>query len=125
MLLTNRDLGISPADWSRAKGQARAAITSRATAGRTINYTELVSQITAVRFRPNDVRLDHLLGEIASEEDAAGRGMLTVVVVHKSGDKRPGPGFFELAEHLGRDTSDHDALWFSELRRVYAVWDRI
>ena len=37
---------------------------------------------------------------------AAGRGMLSVIVVHKQGDMQPGPGFFELAQRLGRDTSD-------------------
>jgi hypothetical protein len=35
-----------------------------------------------------------LLGQIPSEEDAAGRGMLTVIVVHKVGDMQPSPGFF-------------------------------
>jgi len=35
-----------------------------------------------------------------------GRGMLSVIVVHKEGDMQPGPGFFELAGELGRDTSD-------------------
>jgi hypothetical protein len=46
-----------------------------------------------------------MLGEI-SLEGAAGRGMLSVIVVHKDGDMQPGPGFFELAEELDRDTSD-------------------
>ena len=36
----------------------------------------------------------------------AGRGMLSVIVVHKVGDMQPGPGFFQLAKKLGRDTSD-------------------
>ena len=35
-----------------------------------------------------------MLGDISSAEDDAGRGLLTVVVVHKSGDMKPGPGFF-------------------------------
>ena len=47
-----------------------------------------------------------MLGEISSEEDAAGRGMLTVLVVHRAGDMQPGPGFFELAKQLGRNTSN-------------------
>jgi len=39
-----------------------------------------------------------MLGEISQEEDAAGRGMLSVIVVHKVGDMQPGPGFFQLAK---------------------------
>jgi hypothetical protein len=96
----------------------------QAGAERTISYTDLVAEITAVHFQPHDKRLDHFLAEIASEEDAAGRGMLTVVVVHKAGDMRPGPGFFELAKHLGRETGDTDAFWILELRRVFDVWGR-
>jgi hypothetical protein len=68
------------------------------------------------------VGLCDLLGEIAREEDDAGRGMLTVVVVHKTGDMQPGPGFFELAQELGRDTSDIDKCWIDELVRVFKVW---
>jgi len=37
--------------------------------------------------------------------------MITALVVHKTGDMQPGPGFFELAEKLGHDPSDmlHEA----------------
>jgi hypothetical protein len=35
-----------------------------------------------------------MLGEISQEEDEAGHGMLSVIVVHKYGDMQPGPGFF-------------------------------
>ena len=45
-----------------------------------------------------------MLGEISSAEDAAGRGMLTVVVVHKAGDMQPGPGFFR----AGKTTKSKD-----------------
>jgi hypothetical protein len=61
---------------------------------------------------------------LSSEEAAAGRGMLTAVVVRKYGDKKPGPGFFELAKHLGRDTNDTDTCWIEELNIVYAIWSR-
>ena len=65
-----------------------------------------------------------LLGQIPSEEDAAGRGMLTVIVVHKVGDMQPGPGFFELAKSLGRDTRDPLKCWVDELHHVHAVWSK-
>ena len=59
-----------------------------------------------------------MLGEISTEENEAGRGMLTVVVVHKEGDMKPGPGFFELAQKLGRQVGDLDVFWISEFKRV-------
>jgi hypothetical protein len=40
--------------------------------------------------------IHNVLGEISSEEDARVRGVLSVVVVHKSADMHPGPGFVEL-----------------------------
>ena len=63
-----------------------------------------------------------MLGEISSEEDAAGRGMLTVIVVHKYGDMQPDPGFFDLAEKLCRYTSDILTCWVNELKGVHAYW---
>lgn len=87
----------------------------------TITYSDLAKGITAVDFDAYDQRLFHLLGEISSDEDREGRGMLTAVVVHK-GDMQPGPGFFELAERLGRDAPDRLKFWMEELKRVYAVW---
>jgi hypothetical protein len=50
--------------------------------------------------------------------------MLTVVVVHKTGDMQPGPGFYELAKRLGRDTKDILRCWVDELHRVHAVWSK-
>ena len=47
-----------------------------------------------------------MLGKISEEENAGGRGMLSVVVCHRDGDLQPGPGFFRLVKKLGRDTSD-------------------
>ena len=48
--------------------------------------------------------------------------MLTVIVVHKEGDMQPGPGFFELARELGRDTGDVLKCWVDEVRKVHAAW---
>ena len=87
-----------------------------------ITYSDLVTQISAVRFEAHDLRLFHLLGEISEEEEAAGRGMLSVVVVHKRGDMQPGPGFFVLGEHLGYDTKDLLQFWIAQLKKVHAFW---
>lgn len=122
MLRENFNHGFRPAEWEAAKVEAREIMIRRAKVRGMIPYSDLVREITHVRMEPHDPRLFHFLGEIASEEDAAGRGMLTVVVVHKTGDMQPGPGFFELAQHLGRDTSDILQCWVDELKRVHKVW---
>lgn len=114
--------GFRPEVWEEAKAEAIRAMVQRARKSRTISYSELVAEIRAVRMEPHDPRLSHFLGEIAEEEDAAGRGMLTVVVVHKRGDQKPGPGFYEMARQLGRDISDPEAFWIAEFEAVRHTW---
>ena len=108
--------------WVAAKSEARAAMIECARNQGTLSYTQLVSKISSIQLEPHDVRLDQLLESVARDEDLAGRGILTVVVVHKTGDKLPGLGFFEIAEQLGRDTSDHVVCWIAELKQVHAQW---
>lgn len=48
--------------------------------------------------------------------------MLTAIVVHKHGDMQPGPGFFELAKSLGRNTKDPLACWIQEFNRTHDLW---
>ena len=122
MLRSASDVGISQQDWDAAKKQAIAALVERAKVRGMFPYSDLVRKIAAVRFRAHDVRLFHLLGEISVEEDHAGRGMLSVVVVHKHGDMQPGPGFFVLGDHLGYDTSDLLRFWVEQLHKVHAFW---
>jgi hypothetical protein len=50
--------------------------------------------------------------------------MLSVVVVHKDGDQRPGSGFFDLAAELGYIVTDRDQFWIEMLRKVYGNWAR-
>ena len=116
------DPGVPAESWSAAKSEARKAMTEVARQRRTMSYTELVRQIDSLHIVPHDHRLAHMLGEISTEEDNAGRGLLTVVVVHQGGDMRPGLGFFELAKARGRDISDRDRCWVAELERVYLAW---
>jgi len=122
MLRSASDFGISAQDWDAAKGQARAAMVERAKVRGMIPYSDLVKKIPAVKFLAHDTRLFHLLGEISVEENNAGRGMLSVVVVHKHGDMQPGPGFFVLGQHLGYDTKDLLRFWVEQLKKVHAFW---
>src|SRR2546429_8345506 len=114
--------GFSQSDWDAAKKEARAVMIERAKVRGMIPYSDLVKKIKSIRLDAHDPRLFHMLGEISSEEDTAGRGMLTVVVVHKVGDMQPGPGFFELAKQLGRDTTNKLKCWADELHKVHAIW---
>ncbi len=116
--------GYSKEQWLAAKAEMRQILTERAKLRGMIPYSELVGQLTTVRMAPNDFALAAMLGEISAEEDKAGRGMLSVIVVHKLGDMQPGHGFFELAKSLGRDTSDILACWVAELKKVHAYWSK-
>jgi hypothetical protein len=97
----------------------------RSAAG-TITYGNLVQQIASIQFEPDSTALRELLGEISTEEDAAGRGMLSVVVVLATGEGRgqPGDGFFTLAQKLGRHTHDRLQFWAAEFDRVRQAWPR-
>jgi hypothetical protein len=110
------------AEWDRAKAEARAAMIDVARRKTTIAYGELARSIRAISFEPRAQEYFALLGQIAEEEHHAGRPLLSVVVVHKDGDQMPGPGFFELAQALGRPAKDRLALWMSELNAVYGCW---
>jgi len=114
--------GFTVQQWNEAKQEATQTLIERAKLRGMIPYSELVKHIKAVQLEAHDVRLDHLLGEISQTEDEAGRGMLSVIVVHKVGDMQPGRGFFELATKLGRDTSDLVTCWVRELKKVHATW---
>ena len=122
MLRDGMKHGFAQSDWDAAKEEARAIMIERAKVRGMIAYSDLVKRIKSITIEAHDPRLFHMLGEISSEEDAAGRGMLTVLVVHKVGDMQPGPGFFELAKRLGRNTSNLLKCWVDELHKVHAIW---
>ncbi len=108
--------------WKAAEYEAREIMIGHAQLGKPIPYSDLVAGITAIRLEPHDPRVGYLVGQISRKEDAAGRGMLSVLVVHKNGDQMPGQGFFDLAAELGRDTSDREKCWIKELNYVLKVW---
>lgn len=115
--------GITQIAWDAAKEEARKAMISVARRKTTIAYSDLAYiKIKSCTLEPHDFRLAHLLGDISTEEDEAGRGMLSAVVVHKTGHQRPGAGFFTLARSLGRDTTDEVQCWVEELQKVHDTW---
>jgi hypothetical protein len=120
--MTTTKYGDKAEDWEAAKEEMRQVLVERARLRGMIPYSDLVSRIETIRMQPDSSALGHMLGEISQAEDAAGRGMLSVIVVHKVGDMQPGPGFFQLAKKLGRDTSDILTCWVEELKRVHRYW---
>ncbi len=88
-------------------------------------YSELVGKVKTVQLNADSFALFELLGEVSWAEDKAGRGLLSVIVVHKAGDMQPGPGFFKLAKKLGRDTSDILVCWIDELKKVHGYWSGV
>jgi hypothetical protein len=114
--------GLSIEQWNTAKEEIRQVLMSRAKLRGMIPYSELVAQIHSVNLEPDSYALAHILGEIS--KDITGRGMLSVIVVHKDGNMQPGKGFFELARQLGRDTDDILTCWVNELKRVHAYWSK-
>ena len=109
-------------DWKLAVHEATDILIERAKLRGMIPYSDLANKITSIQLEAHDPRLFELLGEISKNEDAQGRGMLSVIVVHKQGDMQPGPGFFELAKELGRDTKDILDCWVKELKKVHGYW---
>lgn len=108
--------------WAQAKEEAKVILAGVARARGVIAYSDLTVQIGAISFLSSDQRFFFLLREISADEYRAGRGMLTAVVVHKSGDFKPGPGFFDLAQSLGLNVSDSDRLWIEQLTTAHDYW---
>jgi len=103
--------------WEHAKKEAIRGIVDEARKGSAIYYSDLTKHIRSIGFGPHDSGFHHLLGQISVEENAAGRGMLSVLVIRKE-DGMPGPGFFDLAQRLGRDVKNRERCWSEEARLV-------
>jgi hypothetical protein len=87
-----------------------------------ITYSDLSRQLRTVVIPYDDPAMAAMLDKISTEEFKAGRGMLSVIVVHKYGDMEPGVGFFKLAESLGRRVADKTTFWVAELHAVHGYW---
>src|SRR4051812_3123114 len=92
---------VPPEKWAAAKDEIRRVLVEKAKQRSMIPYSELVGRVTSVNFRAFDQKLFAILGQISFEENEQGRPLLSVLVVHKTGDMQPGEGFFELAQSLG------------------------
>jgi hypothetical protein len=108
--------------WNDAKRQVKDTLVDRAKAEDVISYFELAVRVAAIKLEPQSFALRTMLREIGHEEHAAGRGMLTALVVSTAGQKQPDLEFLYLATQLGRNTSDIWRCWIKELKRVHGYW---
>lgn len=108
--------------WEAAREEARQILVECARQGEAIAYSELVGEMKTIRLEPDSNALAGMLGQISAAEYDSGRGMLTVLVIHKGGDMMPGRGFFELAEELGEVFDDDDELWITQFKKVIDAW---
>ena len=84
----------------------------------TITYTELARKVGLYGDMP---RLFRILDDINRDGHAAGRPMLSAIVVGASG--MPGKGFFRLARSLSLYRGiDDRKFWQDEVRRVHNHW---
>lgn len=108
--------------WEAARREMTIVLRKTAARRGQICYSDLLPQVTSIRFDLDDRAYHRMLGEISEAEDTQGRGMLSAIVVHKTGDQEPGKGFHELAAQLGRNTNDPLKCWVDEMKLVHDVW---
>lgn len=112
-------------DWDKAKKEAKDILIRTLKESRnfdnikTICYSDLAKQILARTIEPYGSDMSRLLEEVCIEGEKCSGVLLTVVVVHKNGDKMPGDGFFRLAEKIRCDVKDKLSRWNDELRCAY------
>jgi hypothetical protein len=114
--------GYTNSEWEKGRAEITQILRTVASSRGMITYGELTDQLRTIRIDPHSDAMGQILGEISTDEDAAGRGMLSVIVVHKHGDMEPGTGFYRLAAARGKNMSDKVKLWVSELHKVHNQW---
>jgi hypothetical protein len=94
-------------------------------AGRTVSYCEVAGWLGRDINKPEDrSEIIQILNNIAFQENAAGRPLLTAVVVRPE-IGYPGMGFFLLARELGFNSdADERSYYGYELKKVHAYWKK-
>lgn len=109
--------------WMQARTEARGILEHVAKLRGTLTYTDLCKKISLIKFQPEGHDLHELLYQISEESEMEGRGLITALVVHKH-DYQPGGGFFKLAEKFGRDISDREQCWTTEVNKVFESYSK-
>jgi hypothetical protein len=112
-------------DWEKMKTDTLAVLSQVARSRGLITYSEFARRIGGaldVQNRDEAVVLGQLLTEVSLQQHKRGRGILSAVVIQKTGDQEPGPGFFTLAQALGKKYSDRTVFWVEECKKVHHYW---
>jgi hypothetical protein len=119
--MTSPIYGFSRDALERGKLEAIYGIVRAGKNGKLITYTELSNSIKSIRIAPHDFAMIQLLDEISKEEDAAGRGILTALVVLKE-EQVPAEGFWASARDIGRVIGDK---WCSGRQKLSVLWENV
>ncbi len=114
--------GFDPEVWERAREEARQILIQCTREGRKIAYSDLAEKLN---IQHRSTELATMLDCISRSENKAGRGMLSVLVIHKGDDQMSGRGFFKLAKCLGREFENEPEFWKIEFDRVIGSWRRV
>jgi hypothetical protein len=129
-----RTYGFATSEWDTAQAWVRRRLRDVAAKGPTlgvITYSDLcneLAQATGIRLEPHGTPLAGLLGQINIMEREEGYPLISCVVVHKTGDYKPGVGFWNMAKEMNLDIGatedDRTRYWIAELNECYRVWGR-
>jgi hypothetical protein len=89
-----------------------------------VHYGELAKMLGIDMDNPHfDAQVGKVLGQISEDEVAAGRPMISAIVVSKD-DMLPGSGFFKLGQELHRVEPGEDEIGFAvrQIKRVHEYW---
>jgi hypothetical protein len=106
--------------WAEVLAQTRQVLVAVARERSTITYDALRARVGADVAGSGERDLAAALRAVSVAADEAGEGLLSAVVVRRSG--RPGEGWFRLAEQRGRDVSNGDQAWRAEVERVWRAF---
>lgn len=107
--------------WEAAKAQANALLEQVARDRGTITYAEICREVEAIELKPFSWAIMGFLNEICTEADAV-HGIMLASLVVRADTRMPGDGYFRNAARLGRDVSDPEAYWNSEVERIFRVF---
>lgn len=115
-------MGFDRGVWDESRAEVTRILRRVAKRRSTMPYSDVTKKLEVIGFAPDDHAFHAMLGDVSRHEHEHGRPLLSTVVVHKSGDMQPGPGFFELAKSLGHEFDDVEKFWIQELKRVWKYW---
>jgi hypothetical protein len=108
-----------------ALSEIRKLLIAQAKKEKPMTYLQLTGRVRSLNLIPNSRQLRDLLMSISMNEHAAGRPLLSAVVVRKHRPHRglPGKGFFtKLPPLSGCKKIDWPKCWQREVEKVYRYW---